>query len=93
MSESNFDLHPIELLQYDELQAEHQRLLARYGAATLELESVRAALPQWQQRQRGLFDQAAARNGVSVYLQARVEGKRLMLRLPEGQPANGHEPE
>ena len=92
MTERTFDLEPGEHFQADQLQSEHQQLLARYGAATMELEYVRAQLPQVKERQRAVIHQAAASRGVQQYQTARIEGRRLVCSVPdEAQRVNGAE--
>jgi hypothetical protein len=81
--ERTFDLNQTELMRVQQLQAENQQLLARYGAATLELESIKPALGQVQERQRDLIGQALARHGVQNFQAARIEGTNLIARLPD----------
>jgi hypothetical protein len=83
MTERTFDLEASERLQADQLQSEHQQLLARYGAATMEIEAVRALLPQVKERQRALIHETATRHGVMQYQTARIEGRRLVCQLPD----------
>jgi len=83
------ELGAIEQIRADQLQSEHRELLARYGAATLEIETVRALLPQVKERQRQLVDEITAREGIAQYASARIEGGRLICRLPAAAEANG----
>lgn len=83
--EHSFELERHERIDADALQFEHQRLLARYGAVTLELEALRVLLPQAKERQRDLINRILAGHKISNYLSARIDGDYVLCQLQESQ--------
>jgi hypothetical protein len=81
--ECSFELEPTEQFQADQIQMEQQQLLARYGAAALDMETLRGLIPQCQERLRALVNRTAERNGVSKYTTARIENGFLICRVPD----------
>jgi len=77
----SFELEPAEVIQAEQMMREHEQLLARYGAATLELETVRSLLPQNKEHQRNFIRQALERRNISDFVEARIEGGRLNCQL------------
>ena len=78
-----FELTAGESLRAAQMQAEHRDLIFRYGAAMLEVELVKSLLPQMKDRQKYLIDEIVLRNGVSQYLNARIEGDKLVCQIEE----------
>jgi hypothetical protein len=84
-----FSLQPHETAQAQALDEERRNLLARLGAATLEMESVRGQLPTLDQRGRTLVQSIAQRTGVREFISARIDGANLVCEVPN-EPAPPH---
>jgi hypothetical protein len=81
--ERAYDLDQRELSRAAQLQQENQTLLARFGAATLEIETCRAAFPKLLEKQRELINDAVQRHGVESFLGARIEGRHVVCQMPD----------
>jgi hypothetical protein len=87
--DQSYELENNERMAAEQLSAQHRDLLARYGACSLEMESIRAALPQITDKQKELIGRVAQSRGVTQYLAARIEGGALICRVPDA-PVAGH---
>jgi Tfp pilus assembly protein PilO len=87
--ERAYNLQQDELQQQQQLEMEQRDTLAQFGALTLQLEQVRARLPQIEERQRSLITQVARRHSVANYLTARIVGANLICQLPDPAPDDG----
>jgi hypothetical protein len=87
--ERAYNLQPEELQQQQQLDIEQRDTLAQFGALTLQLEQVRARLPQIEERQRSLITQVARRHSVGSYLTARIAGANLVCQFPDPVPDDG----
>lgn len=83
MARKAFSLSTSEQQHYQQLEGEHQRLTAQFGALTLEMEEVRKALAMSQEKQRVLVTAAILRQGVTQFNAARIEGPNLICEVPE----------
>lgn len=81
--ERTYELNQQEIRQAAQLQQENERLLMRYGSATLELEACRSLLPKVQEKQRDLVSAAVQRQGVTNFIGARIEGNSLVCQMPD----------
>ena len=81
--ERTYELNQQEIRQAAQLQQENERLLMRYGSATLELEACRNLLPKVQEKQRDLVSAAVQRQGVTNFIGARIEGNSLVCQMPD----------
>jgi hypothetical protein len=85
-----YSLQQFEIAQAQALEEERRNLLARFGAVTLEMESVRAQIPALEQRLRTLVQAAAQRVGTRNFINARIEGPNLICEMPdEPAPSDG----
>ena len=87
-----YSLNNHEIAQAQALEEERRNLLARFGGITLEMETIRAQLPQLDQRSRALVQTVVQRAGVPEFRTARIDGANLICDLPDEpmQPETPH---
>ena len=81
-----------ERFEMMQLETEHKELLVRYATASMDLDNVRAVLPQVRQRVREKVADLAKKHGIANFLQAHVENGVLICELPEVVPAEAQQP-
>ncbi len=87
-----FALEMGERFEMVQLETEHKELLVRYATASMDLDNIRAVLPQVRQRIREKVADLAKAHGVLNFLQAHVENGVLICKLPEIVPAAAQQP-
>jgi len=92
MARKAFSLQPHELQHVEQLQQEQQKLLAQFGALSLDLEAVRQQLTASQEKQRVLVAAAVMKNGIQNFTNARIEGKNLVCEVPDDPPQGDLKP-
>ncbi|HZF24035.1 MAG TPA: hypothetical protein VE030_11295 [Burkholderiales bacterium] len=81
--ERSFRLLDYEAEQQTRMEQELQNTLANYGALTLQLEAVKARIPQVEERQRTFVGQVAARANAGQFQSARIANGHLICTVPD----------
>ena len=81
--EKAYSLQPSEIQQSEEIQNDRQRLLAQFGALTLDLETCRAGITACADRERTVTRGVIQRLGVTEFQAARIAGTNLLCQVPD----------
>jgi len=78
-----YSLQDYEKQQQQILEQERMQLLAQFGAATLQRETLRRQMENLDLRRRAFVDAVAQRNGITEYRQVAIQGDQLIADIME----------
>jgi hypothetical protein len=84
--EKSFSLEPKEAQGYAQLEQDHVKALADFGALTLQRKDAKKRLETIQEQQRSFVRSALMHRDVGEFMQARIGQGNLYCTVPDAPP-------